>query len=591
MSSAETAAARLSTRARSTLAQIAWHSRALLGHAGRFSLARRDTLLLMGLGILARGLTAALIHHPGYIDAAYYYAVARNVAAGRGLTEDFIITYLVPAAHVVHPSNLYWMPGASLVLVPFLLLFGGAWWAALLPNVLLTGTLPALAYAVGHELVGTRRAALGAGLLTLTSGFYYALYDPLPDNFGLYAWVAGGALLLMSQGTRGRPGRFALAGLCCGLAHLARAEAPLLLVVAATVWWWTRRPGLPPSTPAPAGEQGARCSAPRRGGAREGVSPLPAWSLAALVALYLLAMAPWFARNLLLVGAPLPPGGFQTAWLRSYNDFFSYGLSPTPASYFAWGLLPIVGSKLSALGSNALELAAVMEFVLAPLALLGAWRLRRSGAALPWLLYAVGAYLALSLVFTFPGANGGVLHTEVAALPFFNVAAVVGLDGAIDWLGRASKAAAARAAERKWVYLGMAIALSVLLSAFLVLANAHDWDASAAIYARAGRVVAADAGTHAIPGRASGVAGGGQAVVMVEDPSFYYVVTGQRAIVIPDQGPATMLAAARRYGARYLVLEPLHSPAQNGLWSGAERPPLLTLLYSGPGLKVYRWSW
>jgi hypothetical protein len=581
MSGVETTATRLPVRARSTLAQIAHRPRALVG---RLSIAQRDVLLLVGLGILARGLAAALIHQPGYIDAAYYYAVARNAAAGRGLTEDFIITYLVPAAHVTHPSNLYWMPGASLVLVPFLWLFGGAWWAALLPNVLLTGTLPALAYAVGRELVGTRRVALGAGLLTLTSGFYYALYDPMPDNFGLYAWTAGGALLLMSQGTRGRPGRFALAGLCCGLAHLARAEAPLLLVVAAAVWWWTRRPNPVPISVA--SEGGAALPS-----LRTGRGPLPAWSLAALFALYLLAMAPWFVRNLLLVGAPLPPGGLQTAWLRSYNDFFSYGLMPTPSTYLAWGILPIVGSKLNALASNAAELAAVMEFVLAPLALLGAWRLRRAAAALPWLLYAASAYLALSLVFTFPGANGGVLHTEVAALPFLNVAAVVGLDSVIDWLGRKGGAAAARAAERKRVYLGATVALSVLLSAFLVLANAHDWDAGAAAYAHAGRVVAADAATHALPLQAKGAEGLSQPVVMVEDPSFYYVVTGQLAIVIPNQGLATMQTAARRYGARYLVLELLHSPAQNDLWSGREHTPLLTLLWSGRGVKVYRWSW
>ncbi|HEY7834897.1 MAG TPA: hypothetical protein VIG30_15085, partial [Ktedonobacterales bacterium] len=55
---------------------------------------RRDALWLAALGILSRALIAALERQPGYIDGAYYYAVARNVAQGRGLTEDFIITYL-----------------------------------------------------------------------------------------------------------------------------------------------------------------------------------------------------------------------------------------------------------------------------------------------------------------------------------------------------------------------------------------------------------------------------------------------------------------------------------------------------------------
>src|SRR5689334_9037452 len=76
----------------------------------RLPTGRRDVLALVALGLLARGLTAALLRHPGYLDAAYYYAVARNVAQGRGLTEDFIITYLTAPAHVTHPSNLWWLP-------------------------------------------------------------------------------------------------------------------------------------------------------------------------------------------------------------------------------------------------------------------------------------------------------------------------------------------------------------------------------------------------------------------------------------------------------------------------------------------------
>jgi Dolichyl-phosphate-mannose-protein mannosyltransferase len=564
--------------------------------SAHLSIRQRDMVILVALGILVRGLTAALIQHPGYIDAAYYYAVARNVAAGRGLTEDFIITYLVPALHVVHPSNLWWLPGASLLLVPFFVIFGSAWWVAQLPNVLLTGALPALGYALGRDLLGTRRAALGAGLLTLTSGFYYALYDPMPDNFGLYAWTAGGALFLMSQGARGRPRRFALAGLCCGLAHLARAEAPLLLAVAAIVWWWTRRPtlgSLPLLRRLAWRVRGRDELSPLSLPASErAYPPLPIWSLAALLGLYALVMAPWFVRNMLLVGAPLPPGGLQGAWLRTYNDFFSYRLTITPSTYFAWGIGSILGSKLHVVIVTAGQLIAVMDFALAPLALLGVWRLRRSVAALPWLLYGIGSYLALTLIFTFPTLYGSALHSMVAIFPFLNVAAIAGLDMVIEWVGRRrGPTSAARTAERRRVYLGIAIALSALLSTFLVLANAHAWDATAASYARAGRIATADAAHFLpLPARGKGVGGLGP-VVMVADPANYYVDTGQRAIMLPDQGLPTMLAAAKRYGARYLVLEPAHSPAQNDLWSGKEHTPLLTLLWSGPGLQVYRWNY
>jgi hypothetical protein len=297
-------------------------------------------------------------------------------------------------------------------------------------------------------------------------------------------------------------------------------------------------------------------------------------------------MAPWFARNLLLVASPLPPGGLTTAWLRDYNDFYSFGLTLTPGSYLAWGLGPILGSKLNALLVNAGQLALVMEGVLAPFALLGAWRLRRQLAALPWLLYGLGAYLALSLIFTFPSTNGSIIHSEIAVFPFLNVAAVFGLDAVIEWAGRRGKAArdaqlAARTAQRQRVYLGLAVALSAVLSAFLVLVNAPALNAAGAQYPQAARVVAHEAARLGDPAP----------VVMVVNPSIYNLATGQRAIVTPDQGVPVMESAAIRYGARYLVLEALHSPAQNALWAGTERTPKLTLLWSGPGIRVYRWNY
>jgi hypothetical protein len=603
---------------------VAWLAR-LAETVRRLPASRRDVAALVALGLAARGLTAALLRHPGYLDAAYYTAVARNMAQGRGLTEDFIITYLTSPAQVTHPSNLWWLPGESLLLAPFFWLLGTHWWVAELPGVLLTGALPALGYWLGRDLLGTRRAALGAGLLTLASGFYYPLYDPLPDNFGLYAWAAGGALLLLAQGARGRPGRFALAGLCCGVAHLARAEAPLLLAIGGGLWLWARTsPPTPPlrreGSSNAGGARGASAGAafplggvvaptsgsPSPAAAGEGLGEgaltsaaparddtpvaLPLWSLAAFFGGYLLVMAPWFARNLALVGAPLPPGGLQGAWLREYNDFFSYQKPITLATYLAWGPGPILGSKLAALALTAGQMAAVMSFALAPFALVGMWRLRRTVAAWPWLIYTIGAWLALALLFPFPAIYGSVLHSEVAVFPFLNVAAVAGLDAALEWIGHRTGADARRTASRQRVYLGASIALAAALSAFLVLSNAHDWDATATAYATAGHVIAADA--RATPPPFSGEGSGERSpIVMVADPANYYLDAGQRAIVLPDQGLATMAAAARRYGARYLVLEPVHSPAQDALWRGREASPLLTPLLREPGLQVYRWNW
>ncbi len=540
---------------------------------------RRDYLLLLGLGLLLRGITAALFDQPGYIDAAYYYDVAKNIATGHGFTEDFILTYLNPPAGVIHPSNLYWMPLASLILVPFFWVFGVSWHVAEIPNVLLSGTLPLLAYWMGWEFLHSRRCALGAALLTLCGGFYYPLYFIFSDNFGLYAWTAGLALLFIGQGAQGRPRRFALAGLWIGLAHLARPDAPLLLVIALIVFAATRY------------NAWRHAKHPEKVGTRPAV--LPWASLIMLVACYLLIVTPWFLRNLAVAGTILPSAGTKTIWLTTYNDFFSYGKDLSLQSYLAWGWGHILLSKLMALAQNAFAILAILEFVPAPLVAIGLWKLRRTMLALPFLLYLLLVYLGLSLVFTFPSLRGTLLHSFIPLLPLLSLAAIFGLDTTIDWLARRRPGPSAqrRAAGRRRVYLSAAILLSAVLSISIIVANMASWDTTYHLYQQAGRMIAQDYAkrsdnlntTYGQNASASILP-----IVMVADPPDYYHATGQHAIAIPDQDVAVILQAANRYGADYLLLEALHSQAQDALWAGTESAPRLTLLWASAAARLYR---
>ena len=545
---------------------------------------RRDLLFLLALGLLARAITAALFDQPGYIDAAYYYDVAKNLVTGHGFTEDFILTYLTPAASVVHPSNLYWMPLASLVLVPFFAVFGVSWHVAEIPNVLLSGTLPLLAYWMGWDFFRSRRYALGAALLTLCAGFYYPLYFIFSDNFGLYAWTAGLALLFIGQGARGRSRRFMLAGLWIGLAHLARPDAPLLLVIAMIVFasnhYLARRANV--------GKE-ADPTQPR-------TKALPWYTLAGLIGCYLVVMAPWFARNLIVAGAILPPGGTKTIWLTTYNDFFSYGKDLSPQSYLAWGLGNILLSKLQALGQNAFAILAILEFAPAPFAAIGMWKLRRSAQAQPFLLYFVLLYVGLSLVFTFPSLRGTLLHSFIPLLPFTSLAIILGLDTVIDWIARRrpSPAAQRRAASRRRVYLAATVLLSGVLSCVIIFSNASDWDTTYHLYQQVGKIAAQHyaclTGTADREATNDGQSASKSAlpIVMVSDPPDYYLATGQHAISIPDQGIEVILQVADRYGAAYLLLEPLHSAIQDPLWEQHAHSPRLTLLWSTPQGQLYR---
>ncbi len=126
-----------------------------------------DFLILLGISLIWQIATAILVSQPGYIDAAYYFDVAKNLATGHGFTEDFIVTYITPTTSVIHPSNLYWMPLTSIIIAPFLALFGVSWRIAQIPIVLLSASLPLLVYWISWDIFRSRRYAFAIGLLAL----------------------------------------------------------------------------------------------------------------------------------------------------------------------------------------------------------------------------------------------------------------------------------------------------------------------------------------------------------------------------------------------------------------------------------------
>src|SRR6266571_2744182 len=149
---------------------------------------QRDLIILLGISLIFRIATAVWASQPWYPDAAFYFDVAKNLATGHGFTEDFIFTYITPVTSVVHPSNLYWMPLTSIIIAPFLALFGTSWHIAQIPIILLTASLPPLAYWIGWDIFQSRRHALAIGLFMLLGSSIYAFYFLATDSFALYSW-------------------------------------------------------------------------------------------------------------------------------------------------------------------------------------------------------------------------------------------------------------------------------------------------------------------------------------------------------------------------------------------------------------------
>ena len=479
-----------------------------------------DWLLFAGVwaaAALVLALAGLAFQAPGFMDAYYYFHVAANLAAGRGLTEDVIWNYLAPPAAVTHPSNLYWMPLASAITAPFLALFGETFRAAQLPAVLVAAIVPAATAVVARRRLGSTFKAVSAAGLALFCGYYFVYWGAI-DSFGVYALTAGAVFLatgaMRDAATPRRAAALgAVAGAATAVAHLARADGPLLLAAGALPLLW------------PGGDH----------------APLRRVGLAAAVGAYALGMAPWLLRNVVVAGSPLPGGGLSTMLLTDYNEIFSYQTPITLEHYLAQGWGPLLAGKWTAAYRN-LGVLFGLEYWLIPFALAGWWRLRRWAPLGPALTYGVLLYLAMTLLFTFPSGRGSMLHSGVALVPWLAIAAVQGVEVAVVWVAARLPHWNPPVATRNFTLIFVAI--SAAMCAYLTAEQARDWQKQVDGYR----------------GLAAAIAGPAPVVMTLNPPGWWWV-TRQPAIQTPSDGPAAALAAAARYGATHLVLEPARSLA------------------------------
>ena len=262
-------------------------------------------------------------------------------------------------------------------------------------------------------------------------------------------------------------------------------------------------------------------------------------------------MLPWNWRNMLLYETPLAPGGGKVLWITDYDDIYLYPASIlTAARWWSTGLWEIVRARLWALGQNFQTVLAVQGIVfLTPLTLVGVWQLRNDRRVqlgiLAWVLF----FLTFVLIFPYPGARGGFLHSGAALQPLWWALVPSGLAAVIAWGER----------RRGWkpeqarVILGVGlIGLAAMVSVLVVWpkvigdqVNSPAWGQSGASYLRLEHQLDA----LGIPR---------EAIRMVNNPPGYFAATGRMAIVIPDGEVTMLLAAAKRYNASYLLLDENH---------------------------------
>lgn len=494
---------------------------------------------LFALSLVVRLLAALPLDHAGYFDAFYYFDLARNMAQGRGIVDDVVWNYLDRPQSLPRPGNLYWMPMTNLWAWAGIRLLGpllGPWRAAQAPFVIAAAALPPLAAWIAGQAWGRRDFALQAGVLTLFSGFYFIFWG-ITDNFTPFALAVAWTLLALWRAQQEPRLRWWLAaGAGAALAHLSRVDGALLVPLIAVF--------------AAAGT----LRSPRRPGRFF-------WVGTAAATGYLLLMGPWLLRNILVAATPFPGGGTSTLWMRSYSELFAYEPLLTPARYFAWGIGPILRSKVQSLGWSVLIMLGSTQFFLAPFVLLSARRAWRQPLFRPFLAYALLLVTAMPLLFTFPATRGSLLHSSAALLPWMMALVPPGIERAVGWV--AARRARWDAAEATRVlgtgFTGLAAVVTLYLYAAAVWLPPTSFSLNPRWNERTRAHIAVENRLRqervplAVP-------------ILVADPPVYHARTDRPALALPSEGPGVAARAAREWEAPWLMLTSDHTPPYSQMY-------------------------
>lgn len=514
---------------------------------------RRDLFAVLVLALLVRGLAALPQTQPNYMDAAYYTVGGQRLAQGYGFNDPYVWQYLDRPQAVPQPSHLYWMPLPSILVAVSQLIFGVNYRAAQVPFVLLAALLPLIAYGLAWQLSANRRHAWLAASLTIFSAFYLP-YWGVPESFAPFAVFGSLGLWLASQlADLGTSRQGALAGICVGLAHLSRADGFLLLIPVVLNALVVSRHS------AHVTRQTAR--------------------LVGLILLgYVLIMTPWFLRNLSVIGTPLASAGTQAAWLCNYDELFTYGARFDFNHLLSCGFGAVLLAKLTGVASGAVHLIAEngLIFMALPIAI-GLWQTRRHRLIRSALTYLGLLFGVMMIVFTFAGDRGGLFHSAGALLPFFYAAAPIGLDAIIRWIAARRRTWQVRPA--RMVFTIAAVGLAIGLSWFLYRSRVIGADVNHPIWNQV------DEATVAI-GRELIARGAIDPIVMVNNPPLFTYQTGLRSIVIPNGDEDMLLAAARQFGAQWVVLDANRPARLSDIYTHPTRDPRFRLALTLAGTQI-----
>jgi len=479
-------------------------------------------LTVFAIAFAVRVLGMAFVKFPLSEGSAYYVAVARNLAMGRGLVTDAVWSYATPPLTLPRPAFELWQPLASVLATWPMSVLGTAYSSAQLGFAAAGALVAPLAWLVARDaanrldLPANRRQyiAIGAGLLTAVAG-PFVLAAAIPDSTLPFTVLAVAACVAMPNAARGDWRAIVALGLLLGLAYLTRMEAVYLAIVFVAFAWTV--------------------------GARGGRLFVRVGAVAAIGALVAL---PWWIRNFTVFGTPAPGQLVDNALLTRNEQIFAWQDPPTLAGFLNQGPGTIVAHIGDAVWHNFGQVLMVPgNFVVlfGLITLILGWRSHRIRFAVSplWALLIYGAlvFLVTSIVFPIATLWGTFEHAAGPLLVAFVVLAAIGGDTFVarlrTWRGwprpNAGMAPAALTA------LVFAVTLVQLASAGSQAQGHQREIAAVADYLR----------TYMPEPRTP---------VITNRPMWLSDGLGVSTLAVPDESSDSVVDLARRFGARAVVI-------------------------------------
>ena len=487
--------------------------------------ALRTPLLLYGLAFVVRAALMVMYPDPGYTDSYYYVDVARALASGQGLNVDFVWIFAevggkLPADPVLPvPSNAHWLPLASAIQAPFIVLLGPTAFASALPMVLIGSFAAPLTWAIARDVGASRTVQLGAGVLGAIPAAG-TVFMAQPENFAIFQPLVAAILWLAARGLRGDVRAYLVAGLLVGVASVARNDAYLL-----------------------GGTVGLTFVIDRVRAWRTGRQPALPWLAAfGCLGLFLLVVGPWWYRQLAEFGSISPTASSGNAlWIREYRQWNSITADVSFDAFLAQGIGPILGSRFLGFVAAAANFAVIIaSVVLVPFIAWGAWRRRRSDDFAPWLLYVLIMFVGATFLFPLHVPGGAFIHSAIGMGSHAYILALEGVAALVMAIARRRPAWNPSVATPLFTWV---IVVFVVMTAALYAPVAQrGWDSSRvprrALAAELDRI---------------GVAPTER--LMTIDAAGYKYFTGRPGVVSPDDPIDVIRDVAAAYDIRWLVVE------------------------------------